>query len=186
MKKILIIVGVVTLLALIGVFVYMRTTTRPDMGTVLSRFPETPLIDRTATQEDSKATTSLQSRPATADTAIMLPWQKDALLRVLRDVQPIPSDAGTEVYQLLDAPEYKVEVMVATGPTYRIVFNLKKKPLYLARELAEQGFVKLFNGERDDLCGFPIAVNAPPGHPLAESGNLGLEYCGASKITEGQ
>ncbi len=179
---------IVTMVLLAGYMYVIQSTPAKDEADAAAPFPGVPILDRTGITEPEQPTLAPEPTPTILDSSpSFLSWQKDALKEMLTDIQPVPNDEGVNMYQLLETAEYSIQVTVTEESVYGIDIYLKSPtPLYTAREHAEQAFVALFKGERDDLCGFPIVVQPPKGHPLAEIGTVGLEQCGADKIPVGQ
>lgn len=177
-------VGALIGVLLVGSIFVVWTTRTTDVDTDISLFPESPVMDRQFDSSIGDRNTEFvaSSSGSVIMTHDMLSWQKETLAAIIRDIQPIPAEDGGNTYELLHTDAFIITYTATYIGEQYIVFQLLQTPLYENRTHAEQAFVALFHGERDDICGFPIAVYAPETHVLKD--DLGIEQCDTSIITE--
>ncbi|MBP9749642.1 MAG: hypothetical protein KBD21_02840 [Candidatus Pacebacteria bacterium] len=117
----------------------------------------------------------------------LLPHQVDYLREVIMKSQEVPSPtSGEKRYAVAQTPLYETYVVILPTGDALVDVTLKQAPYALSRMYAESEFAQLFNGERDDLCGFPFNIHVDSDPLLKERGNLGLEYCGANTLGENE
>ncbi len=140
--------------------------------------------DDTYVDESGEPANSLFSQGGTAP---ILPHQVDQLREIILVSQEVPTRVvGERWYFVAHTPMHTTHIVVVPDGSAYVDVVLNQAPYTMSRMYAESEFAHLFNGERDDLCGFPFNIHVDSDPLLKERGNLGLEYCGANTLGENE